>query len=387
VVCNKCGTKLEPDSNFCRRCGAKQVRKPLRRSRGNGEGSITRRGSTWHAEITLGYELRERSDGFLHKHRITRSKSGFARKQDARDWIDAVKAESKGRTADRHHTGITLQALYEEWLPTHRASASTITCYKSAFKVFADVAQYPMDEQDIDDLQECLDTCGKGRRTRENARAALGLVYKYGIPRNCVPKDRNLAQYLDVGDAAGSRGEGFNDLELEKIKRLAESGNTSAIYVYCHCYLGFRPSALLALDVTDYFSTERAFRGGIKTEAGRDRYVTVSPKIQPYIDRLVGQRKSGAVFGDTSGKPMSLKEYRVMFYSVLDASGIDNPTDDDGRHRLTPHSCRHTFATLMKRVKGADKDKLSLIGHTSTEQLRHYQDVDFGDLRAITDAI
>ena len=57
------------------------------------------------------------------------------------------------------------------------------------------------------------------------------------------------------------------------------------------------------------------------------------------------------------------------------------------RHRLTPHSCRHTFATLLKRVQGAEKDKLELIGHASGEMLRYYQDVGLEDLRKITDAI
>ena len=41
----------------------------------------------------------------------------------------------------------------------------------------------------------------------------------------------------------------------------------------------------------------------------------------------------------------------------------------------------------MKRVQGADKEKLELIGHTSTDMLRHYQDVDYQDLRRITDAM
>lgn len=53
----------------------------------------------------------------------------------------------------------------------------------------------------------------------------------------------------------------------------------------------------------------------------------------------------------------------------------------------TPHSCRHTFATLLKRAQGSDTDKLALIGHTSTSQLRDYQDVTFADLRALTDKI
>ena len=67
---------------------------------------------------------------------------------------------------------------------------------------------------------------------------------------------------------------------------------------------------------------------------------------------------------------MTIEQYRAMFYSALDACGVDNPLEGpEGakRHRYTPHSCRHTFATLMKRVDGADKDKLELIGHTSNE--------------------
>ena len=67
--------------------------------------------------------------------------------------------------------------------------------------------------------------------------------------------------------------------------------------------------------------------------------------------------------------------------------GIDNPVDELGRHKFTPHSCRHTFATLLKRVPGADKDKLALMGHESAEQLREYQDVAFDDLRRITDIL
>jgi hypothetical protein len=41
----------------------------------------------------------------------------------------------------------------------------------------------------------------------------------------------------------------------------------------------------------------------------------------------------------------------------------------------------------MKRVDGSDKDKLELIGHSSAEMLRYYQDVNIDDLRKITDAI
>ena len=54
---------------------------------------------------------------------------------------------------------------------------------------------------------------------------------------------------------------------------------------------------------------------------------------------------------------------------------------------MEAYSCLHTFATLMKRVTGADKDKQELIGHASPEMLRYYQDVRLADLRRITDVL
>ena len=112
----------------------------------------------------------------------------------------------------------------------------------------------------------------------------------------------------------------------------------------------------------------------------------VSPKIQPWITKLAAGDSERFVFG-RNGAQESLEDYRASFYELLQRLGIPNPTDEQGRHRITPHSCRHTFATLLKRVKGADADKLALIGHTSTEQLREYQDVPLDDLRKIIDAI
>ena len=87
---------------------------------------------------------------------------------------------------------------------------------------------------------------------------------------------------------------------------------------------------------------------------------------------------------------MGIAAYRRLFYSTLEECGVENPTEEkDGvsRRKYTPHSCRHTFATLMKNAPGSDKDKLELMGHTSTEMLRHYQDVSLEDLRKITDAL
>ena len=385
LICRKCGQDV-PDGAFCLRCGAKQqVPNRRRKFRGNGQGTVYQLPNKRYAAVkTLGYYLDEHGV----KHRKTISKH-FDRKKDAmaalpllgRDQPPAGKAEKKANT--------TLQQLYAIWLPTHWAGPDTIGNYKAAFKYFAPLYHELASEIDIDDLQECIDECPRGKATRKNMRTTIGLIYKYGIPRGYFPEKLDLSQYLIVSGDTGAGGVGLPSTYLEMLRN-AVGTTPYADYIVCQCYLGFRPSELLALHTEHYNAAERAFVGGTKTDAGKDRTVTVSPKIQPVIDRLIARTPSGQVFSKTDGSLLTLKEYRAIFYNVLDALGLENPTFDvngQQKHTYTPHSCRHTFATLLKRIKGAEKDKLSLIGHANEEQLRYYQDVEFEDLRKITDLI
>lgn len=377
MKCRRCRAEIPDNSRFCCQCGAKQNVPHTPRIRGNGTGSVYKLpNGSWIAIRTLGYQLGK--DG--KQRRMTRSKSGFKTKREAVEYLAALAEE-------RTNPIRTFAQVYDAWYPTHRAGDSTMNCYKAAYKYFRPVWTEKMHEITIDDLQECLDECGKGKRTRENMKALCGLLYKYAIPRRFA--SLNMGQYLIVGGGEVGSKEGLPLPALEALEA-HKDGVPGADYVLCQCYLGFRPSEFLSLDAKDYNREERAFVGGAKTEAGKDRIVTVSPKIQPIIDRLVCGKTSGPVFCGPQGKPLQLWEYRALFYSALEQCGIDNPVIEEAgvkRRRYTPHSCRHTFATLMKRIQAPDKDKMELIGHASPEMLRHYQDVSFDDLRRVTDAL
>ncbi len=374
--CRKCRAEIPAESKFCPHCGVKQSVASKPKQRGNGQGSAYQLpNKTWACAKTIGYELRE--DG--SKKRVTKIKKGFRTKKEALDYLATM-------TATPDTKAYTLQELYDMWLPTHRAGKSTMNCYKGAWKYYASIASMKVNEITIDDLQDCVDDCPKGRRTKENMKALCGLLYKYGIPRRIT--DIEMGQYLKVSGENGSK-DGLPMEAVEKIRQHVETVKW-ADYVLCQCYLGFRPSEFLSLDAIHYDRNERAFTGGSKTDAGRDRIVTVSPKIQDIVDRLAGDKLSGPVFCGPDGSRMGIKAYRECFYEVLEKCGIENPVEvKDGVtfHKYTPHSCRHTFATMMKRVTAADKDKLALIGHTSDTMLRHYQDVSYDDLRKITNAL
>lgn len=109
------------------------------------------------------------------------------------------------------------------------------------------------------------------------------------------PLDELFEQCVAVGGGSDGNKESLPDDAVRKIEK--NVGKVpGADYVLCQCYLGFRPSEFLALDVQNYTRKERAFVGGAKTDAGRDRVVTISPKIQGIIDRLTKDKIAGPVF-------------------------------------------------------------------------------------------
>ena len=375
MICKKCKKEIPEGSAFCNHCGAKQAPAPQRpKGRGNGQGSVYQRGKSWVAVVTTGYFTGP--DGKLKRR--TKSKGGFSTKRDAVAYLPVLAMKP------REKKKLTLQQIYDKWEPTHRAGASTMNCYHAAWRYFRPLWSCKMADIEIDDLQDCVDTCERGRRTKENMKALAGLLYKFAVPRGQAAL--NMGPYLILDGEHGEK----DGLPMDAVQRLQDAIGRApyADYIVAQCYLGFRPSELLDLTAEDYDPELRAFIGGAKTDAGRDRTVTVSPKIQPIVDRLMPA--SGFVFAAPDGGRLSIKAYREAFYAALEAVGIENPiTERDGvkYHKYTPHSCRHTFATMLKDVQAPDKDKLELIGHTSTEMLRHYQNVDIEALRRITDAL
>lgn len=343
---------------------------PKRKVRGNGQGcAIKVKAGNWKAYATIGYTEKGTP--------IRRTKSGFPTKADALAYIPILK-----RQKEKAKPLIKFGEACAMWYNTLDVSQSTKDCYRAGLRIFDELKYIPLAEVDIDDIEECFDNCEKGVRTKQNAKVALGLVYKWAIPRGYLPEKLNIASFIKVRSAGQSSPRiSFTDEQLTILKEAIPRIPIARI-IYCHCYLGFRPSALLELTCEDYWPEGKYFKGGIKTEAGKNRIVTISPKIQQYVTELIAECEGGFIFGN-HGERLTLDSYRQQFYSCMEELGFQRP----GQHTYSPHTCRHTFATLMKRVAAPDKDKLKLIGHTDAAMLRYYQDTSIEDLRGITDQL
>ena len=382
-ICRKCQRELPDGALFCPWCGISLTPpKHKGRTRPNGTGTAFKRGKVWYAQVTTGYKAVDRGDGVPHKQAIRVTRGGFAMKKDALKYCTKLLDENRGRTKVKP---MTLQQIYDAWLPTHeeRVVRSTINCYKAAWKYFKPLYNIDLRDIDLDDLQECLDDCPKGRRTKENMKALASLLMKYAIPRHQT--DMNYAEYLYTGNDKKGTHPAFTPAQVELIRQ--QIGKTPhAEDIYCMIYTGFRTAEFVSLRKENY--VDGVLYAGIKTEAGFDRAVPVSEKIKPYIEaRMEGN--SEYIFTKDDGSHMTANYFReVYFYRVLAAAGIQPmPTADQPAHYV-PYSARHAFANLLKDAPGSDKDKAGLIGHEDYKTTKkHYQSVELEALKNIIRAI
>ena len=345
------------------------------RTRPNGAGTAYKRGRTWTACITIGWKTTPTG----RAQAVRRTKGGFTTKREALTYCQQLQSAPKDKPK------LTLQQVYDAWLPAHeaRVSKSTMDCYRAAFKYFDDLRYRLIADIDVDELQECLDACPRARRTRENMKAVMGLLYKYAIPRHQATM--NLAEYLHTGDNDKSTRPAFTAEQVKLIRQ--QIGLTPyAEYVYVLIYTGFRPAELFSLTKDSYH--DGILTGGIKTEAGKDRAVPVSPKVLPIIEEHV-TNCHGFLFPRENGEQMTVAYFRdYCFYPVLAAAGIQSIPTTEHPAYYTPYSCRHTFANLLKVAPGSDVDKAKLIGHADYSTTKKmYQSAELEAMKKIIEEL
>lgn len=376
--CRKCTRALPEDAIYCCYCGTKQEA-PKRKStkRANGTGSVKKRGKTWTA---IGPARTIFKNGKFITYRPTQG--GFATRTEA-----LLAAPNVGKTIKDRTKKLTFSEIYAKWLDRHkeRVTKGTLYCYTAAYKHYADLYPAPFVDLVTEDWQGCVDDCIHGKRTRENMKALGTLLYKYAAEQNLT--DKNFAQYIYIGKHDQVSRCAFERDELKQIAAGAAAGVPYADYILCSCFLGFRPLAFFRLRKEDYDPDSNTLIGGVKTDAGRQRVVPVSPIIQPYISRLL-QSDGEYLFPNRHGEQMTPDNFRKdYFYECLEKLGIQKKPEPGETPKYTPYSCRHTFFTMMGRVPGQDRIKAELGGHTSYEMSKHYQHPDLEDKRSIINAL
>jgi integrase len=328
---------------------------------------IRRRGNSWEAFVWLPREKR--------KVRKT-----FPTLAAARSWrADAAALASKG--ALRAPKPTTVREAWEAWAEGAKAGTirnrsgdrfkpSALRSYAGAMRrhVLPELGAVRLTDLSRPDLQDFTDgllAAGFSPSTIQVALLPMRAIFRRAIARGELAV--NPCTGLELPAVRGRRERYASPEEAEALIATAPERDR-AIWATA-MYAGLRLGELRALRVEDVdlaTGVIRVERGwdpaegaiSLKSNAGRRR-VPITPVLRDYLgEQLARTRWQGPdfIFGLTATKP---------FTANMLQRRADQAWRDAGFQRITPHECRHTFASLMIAA-GVNAKALSMfMGHAN----------------------
>lgn len=297
---------------------------------------------------------------------------------------DALEALANYHSAGIIKTDMTLEQIYADWSGKKypQLSKQAVQCNQAAWLKFAGLAKIPIVNIRTAQLQQIIDdNADLSLSSLQKIKTLAGQLFKYALQNDIVQK--NYAQFIELSSKNKPVAEKqiFTELQLQQIEKLArqELADEQPLHfgsILILCYTGFRISEFLQL--TNPFSLIRdddnniiALQGGLKTEAGKNRIVPIHPKIQPYIFMLADHKAT--YLYSHNGTPVRANYYRKFIWQpCMDKLGIKD---------MTPHNCRHTFASLCERAELTPVKIEKLLGHSDYKMTKHYTHTEIQDLQ------
>lgn len=270
---------------------------------------------------------------------------------------------------DIESSTITFKEVFEKWKINkfEGISRSAINGYNAAFEISSILHDIKFIDIKTMHLQDVIINCSKGHGTLRKIKSLYNQLFKYAMENDIVSKD--YSDYVDIGkNTSESTRTPFTKEEINKlfeVEPYIEFVDTILIMIYT----GLRIGELLIIKSKDVDLVHNTIKGGIKTDAGKDRIVPINHKIIPLVENRVNQ---GHEYFIVSAKKDAMKYnnyYREKFEPIMEQLGM--------KHKI--HDARHTFATLMNNADANPTSIKKLIGHNSfstTEKIYTHKDIE-----------
>ena len=356
MICVKCGADV-PDMAFCGACGWKQDRPLVKKTkRGNGTGTVFKRGNKWVAQVTLYSSLSQPEGGPRKTVQKRRTRGGFETKKAALAALESLKGP-QGRDCPKL---LHYWELYEG-SALEKLSEDKQTAYRAARKRLDGLMGRKVDTLTVADLQRVVDEQTGTYYPARDLRSLLSHLFKLAMADQFVSV--NLSKFLVLPELEEKESEPFTDLEVKALWKSYSEGNYFLAYVLLMIYTGMMPGELLACQVENIDAERCEIRGvGKKTKTRKESSIVYPEQLRPVVEDLI--RAAGG-----SGKLFKLHKERFYhyYYQALEATGT---------RRLPPYACRHTTGTEAAKANLTAPVIQKLMRHakiTTTQKYIHLE--------------
>ena len=363
MQCKKCHKEISEGSLYCNFCGKKQEttkRKTRRRPKGTG---------------CVRYRSDCKNNPYIVFSPATASGTGSKYLGSYPTAASAQAALDKYfRETHINYESITVSQAYKKWSEKHfvNLTKSGEQGYKTAWKYLDSIAGRKLVELKTADYQRCIDNCAKhySRSQCAKIKQLCSQLCKYAMQNDIIEK--NYAEFIVLPKEEKVEKRIFT---AEERKILWEHSDDKSVQIILFMiYTGFRIGEVFTIKKENVHFDKGYIIGGIKTEAGKNRLVPLPshiPEIKEFVESWYNESTTDFLLND------DISNFRKRrFYPTLSKLGITG---------ITPHCCRHTFATLSADC-GMQPEKLQkIIGHAkyeTTADIYNHSGQDFESLAA-----
>ena len=357
-VCNKCKKQLPEGAAFCPWCGKRQGPAPARKTlkRANGMGTV--------------YKLQERRKKPWAACRDRVLIGCYATKTEA---LEALERTQGQEINERYNA--TFDEVFTLWKAEHYRDLSPkgVEQYELAYKHCRELGPLKFRSIKLDRYQAIIDAMaakGLSHSSCNKVKQLLGQMCKWAIREDIIHK--NQAQFIRLPEEEKKEKEIFTDAEIRKL--WSASADPAVQIILIMIYTGLRIGELFSMQRDNVHVLEGYMVGGLKTKAGRNRVIPIKPTISPFIEHMYDHAPAGGLLIEGYPGQKVAANYRDReYYPALKRLGIQ---------RKTPHSCRHTFTSMMVKAGVRPETLQKLLGHadySTTANVYVHQNVD--DLR------
>ena len=351
MICRKCHNDV-PDAPYCCQCGAKQnvtvTHKP--KVRGNGQGTVFKRGNKWVAQKTLYTHVVETEDGKLHKKRKYVTKGGFLTKKDAVNFLPSLGTKVERKVPKL----IDLWEQYEK-NGLKKVSASKQTAYQIARRRLESIIGYPIDTLTTAIMQNAVNEGSTSYYTAKDMKSVLSHLFKIAIADGYVAV--NLSEHIVLPELIEHDAEPFTEAEVDTMWAKYADGEWFVGYLLLMIYSGMMPGELFACKKEMIDLDRREIWGcGKKTKRRKkETPIIFADCVLPVVVELCE-----TVDGDML-QPLPKNDWYDRYHKVVKKIGVRD---------LPPYSCRHTTGTeaAKQNLNAATIQKIMRHAKISTSQ-------------------
>lgn len=314
----------------------------------NGYGNVSKlkgkRRNPWRARKTIGWEHNEETG---KSKQLFATIGYFSKREDA---LTAL-AKYNDDPYDLKSDSITFSEVYDKWSSEHFKTIvpAAVRTWKAAYKHCELLYNKKFKDIRVTDLENTIENATVGDTTKSRMKSMFNLIYRYAMKHEIVDKDYAALCNSVKNTTPSKEKKPFTE---EEIQKLWDNLNYPCVdMVLIGIYTGWRPQELAILKTSDVDLKNRTMFGGIKTDAGKNRYVPIHNKIYEVVEKRY-KSSTNTLFEEEEGD-LTYDKYRTRFKNVMRKLSMDH----------TPHETRHTFITMAKAA-GTDEYCIKLIvGH------------------------